>query len=235
MDRVVEPLLFVGIAALIVVMIAYLLRKRRGKSAQRREMPATHVPTLAEVIEEIRTLATKKYRAGFETDEQIIEDLCELAEYDYKRKDLQVTIEQIASELRDKHRRAQEMWATPTDCDKLDRAFANLEEQGIVARQNFACCMNCGQVEIADEIKLAQKLRKIIGYTFYHMQDTASACETGSFWLAYGSLSRKDNDTAAVGHAVAEAIRSVGLNVEWDGSPDTRIRITGIDWKRRRE
>jgi len=35
---------------------------------------------------------------------------------------------------------AQREWPSVTDCDRLDRAFADLNGRGIVARQNFACC-----------------------------------------------------------------------------------------------
>src|SRR4029079_1351153 len=78
------------------------------------------------------------------------------------------------------HLDAQREWPSVTDCDRLDRAFADLNGRGIVARQNFACCSNCGHAEIGEEID-AEKERgtKVIGYTFFHLQDTERAAEYG--------------------------------------------------------
>jgi hypothetical protein len=38
------------------------------------------------------------------------------------------------------HLAAEEQWPATTDCDLLDRAFAELERAGVVARQDFTCC-----------------------------------------------------------------------------------------------
>ena len=76
---------------------------------------------------------------------------------------------------------------------------------------------------------------EVKGHVFYHMQDTEAAAETGTLWLAYGSLAGDEEDSVTVGHAVAEAIGDVGLNVRWDGSLSKRICVTGMEWKRRRE
>lgn len=80
-------------------------------------------------------------------------------------------------------------WPAETDCDRLDRAFAELERAGVVARQNFTCCQTCGHAEIGDEgDKLKAPGGRIRGYTFYHSQDTESAVEGQSL---YGSSRRR--------------------------------------------
>ena len=48
-------------------------------------------------------------------------------------------------------------WVTATDCDKLDKAFSELEKRGILARQHFACCNDCGHQEMQSEV------RRVIG------------------------------------------------------------------------
>jgi hypothetical protein len=122
-----------------------------------------------------------------------------------------------------------------TDCDKLDKAFAGLEMKGIVARQNFTCCQTCGNAEIGDEIKAFAEKTEPKGYTYYHMQDTESACEYGSLYLAYGTVGGTDDDAVAIGNTIRDTMQEHGLTVEWNGKLDQRICITGLDWKKRRK
>jgi hypothetical protein len=191
--------------------------------------------TMETILANIRDSVGRKIKEGFESEDAIVQSVTDVCEDEYEGNDLKPHVVRITTELLQQHRVAQANWVTPTDCDKLDTAFANLEKQGIVARQNFACCQTCGHAEIGDEITNASKKLKIKGYTFYHMQDTEGAAETGVLYLAYGSISGKNEDTLAIGHAIVEAVRGVGLKVDWNGSLDKRICITGLDWKRRRK
>jgi hypothetical protein len=85
------------------------------------------------------------------------------------------------------HLDAQSRWRDETDCDRLDRAFAVLERSGIVSRQNFSCCTNCGVAEIHDEMEEARRVGVYgRGYVLYHEQDTESAVAGGGICLAYG-------------------------------------------------
>ena len=75
---------------------------------------------------------------------------------------------------------AQRQWPAVTDCDRLDHAFADLNRRGIVARQNFACCYNCGHAEIGEEVDDGRESgTKVIGYTFFHSQGTEGAVAYG--------------------------------------------------------
>jgi hypothetical protein len=226
---------FVLCVVFIVVMVAYILFRRQTNEPQEDTVPAEAERPTPQLLEGIRIHAARKVKEGFETEEQIVQYVAEYVEDEFKQKDMQPQIKRITAELIEEHRRTQANWAAPTDCDKLDNAFANLEQQGIVARQNFTCCQNCGHAEIGDEIAKVQKVREVKGYTFYHMQDTESACETGTLYLAYGSLSGKEKDSVEVGHAIVKALRGEGLTVNWDGSLSKRICIVKVDWKRRRK
>src|SRR5690606_23939670 len=57
-------------------------------------------------------------------------------------------VRQAASSLAEaaltEHLAEQATWPATTDCDRLDAAFAKLEDAGIVARQHFSCCGTCG-------------------------------------------------------------------------------------------
>ena len=129
-----------------------------------------------------------------------------------------------------RHRALAASWPEATDCDRLDAAFAALEDAGIVARQDFACCGSCGFAEIGDEIGDPTTAD---GFVFYHRQDTEHAVDGNGLFLAYGAMAPGDAATAAVGRRVVDALAASGLSPAWDGSVDTRIRVP-IDWKRRR-
>jgi uncharacterized protein DUF6891 len=129
-----------------------------------------------------------------------------------------------------RHREAQASWPAVTDNDRLDRTFAALEQTGIVARQNFACCMSCGFTEIGDEIRDRAATQ---GFVFYHGQDTERAADGGGVYLAYGALAGGDAAAQAIGRRVVDALVAEGLQPAWNGSVETRIALP-LEWKRRR-
>jgi hypothetical protein len=102
-----------------------------------------------------------------------------------------------------------------------------------VARQNFACCNNCGFVEIWDEIESEEKRHPVEGYVFYHMQATASAIRSGRLLLAYGSVEEDESALVRVANRAVLELRRVGLNASWKGTADDPIAVEGIRWRRR--
>jgi hypothetical protein len=84
----------------------------------------------------------------------------------------------------------QGQWPSVTDCDRLDQAFADLDGSGIVARQNFTCCQNCGHAEIGDEIAATEKSgTTLVGYTSLSLADHGP-CRGG--WKPLSLLRRGD-------------------------------------------
>ncbi|HZM75334.1 MAG TPA: hypothetical protein VFC19_06385 [Candidatus Limnocylindrales bacterium] len=120
----------------------------------------------------------------------------------------------------------QAQWTAEETTTNLDRAFEELEEAGIVARQNFACCMNCGSSEIFDERDDSREWR---GYVFFHEQDTDRLIENGSVYLAYGAFSQTDLPQMVETDILPALIRH-GLRPDWDGDVNTRIRVDNAQW-----
>ncbi|MCP3782831.1 hypothetical protein NLX85_05565 [Micromonospora sp. A3M-1-15] len=133
----------------------------------------------------------------------------------------------VAEEL-SAHLADQETWPEVTDSDRLTAAFRALDATGIVARENFTCCQNCGVEEIGAEARRGLKPR---GYTFYHRQDAERGVEGSGVWLAYGAF--EGASTAEIGAEVAVALRAAGLTVNWDGEVGQRIHVP-LRWQRRR-
>ncbi|MGH7169227.1 MAG: DUF6891 domain-containing protein [Gemmataceae bacterium] len=188
---------------------------------------------MAESIEEIRSFVAQHVAEGFDSAEEIIDSAIECFEVE-ENEELCRAIAGFTAERMAEHLRSQSQWPKPTDCDRLDWAFEELERSGIVARQNFSCCGNCGHSEIWAEIKQAKEEHPVEGYVFYHMQDTESAVEGGYLYLAYGSVEEGEEALTAVGRKLVLALECAGLRTEWNGQADTRIRIVDLDWKRRR-
>lgn len=165
-------------------------------------------------------------RTGFYTPEDALETAKEVAEYsgsdEAAQQALDTQLAQLSSE--------QAQWPDQTDCHKLDKALEKLEDQGIVARQNFSCCGTCGSTEIWDEVDAVQaEGNDVKGYVFYHMQDTENAVEgNGVFFNHVATDGRMAEDTARM---LVEALKEAGLAPEWNGSVNTRVFVP-LDWKR---
>ena len=131
----------------------------------------------------------------------------------------------------------------------LSRAFTELNERGVLARENFTCCGTCAAAEIHDE---RDESRHWHGYLWFHQQDTEAlvASEDGEVYLGYGAYPPADFDEEAYAalpeterRALYQAdldrlldeiafpvLRRHGMRVEWNRDQSTRIRVTGAHW-----
>ena len=132
----------------------------------------------------------------------------------------------VAEEAFAAHLAAQATWDDITDSDRLTLGFTALDAAGIVARENFTCCQNCGHSEIGSEAAPGAR-----GYVFYHQQDAERAADGEVLYLAYGGFGATGD--ARVGAEVAEALTRQGLMVDWSGDVTKRIRVPRR-WQRRR-
>ncbi|KOG39191.1 DUF6891 domain-containing protein [Streptomyces resistomycificus] len=124
----------------------------------------------------------------------------------------------------------QEAWSGPTDPDRLERAFAALEGEGVVAREDFTCCRSCGMAEIGAEADGRDGVR---GFVFFHQQGTRAAAEGHGLSLYYGGFDDSEATTTAVGHQVVAALTAAGLSARWDGDPAKAIDVTPLNWRKR--
>lgn len=132
-------------------------------------------------------------------------------------------------------RAAEAQWPQTTDCDKLDRAFARLHEQGVCALHCTGDTQDDGFEALSDALDddLEERYH---GYCFYYSQDIDHALEEDGLLLAFGHIDMsevKDEEHVAVGRLVCEALRQEGLEVEWSGSKKRRIALPQFVWRRR--
>jgi hypothetical protein len=190
---------------------------------------------MSKAFEDLRSFIAARVREGFDSVHEIVEHATRYAEENLGRQDLAREIRRLTAELLAEHETEQSDWPSPADCDRLNEAFATLNDQGIVARQDFSCCNNCGFGEIWAEVEKEERLRPVEGYVFYHLQATRRAVETGRLLIAYGSLGERLEDMQRVASQVVAELRRVGLDASWEGTERHPIVVSGIVWRRRRE
>lgn len=189
---------------------------------------------MAEALADLREFIAHRMGVGFESTHDIIQSARDWADDKYERDDLLPEIKRLTAELLAAHQAEQTGLGPTTDCDRLDQAFAALNHQNIVARQDFSCCNNCGFTEIWDEVEEAEKHQPVEGYVFYHLQCTERAIQTGQLLMAYGSIEEDPEAFQRVDNKIVSELRRVGLNASWGGTPGHPIVVDGLVWRRRR-
>lgn len=122
---------------------------------------------------------------------------------------------------------------------KLAAAFRAMRREGLLAKQNYQCCQNCGgyavTLEAVDLIKSGKVKMKyhIKGCCFYHDQDNDNLKVGQPFMLAYGDMDSTEFGkiglpTEEVGKIVVKCLEAEGIEIEWDGTGDQRICVVGI-------
>jgi hypothetical protein len=133
----------------------------------------------------------------------------------------------------DKKAAAEASWPNTTDCDRLDQAFEELNARGVIALHNAGYTISDGIGDVSEV--LHERGRKgIKGYCFYHGQDAQRAVAGGGLMIAFGDLDDDKTKKTQVGRLVKDVLHGAGLAVEWNGEPETRLNLPGLDLKRRR-
>ena len=148
-----------------------------------------------------------------------------------------------------------------SDYERVARAFAALNDEGVVARMDFTCCNSCGTTEIDDERTAlpdpgeGYRYREE-QYVFFHQQDAdrlvdepAQLMLTYSAWRAardtdpelLAAARRGDREAETrireetdrkVGERVAAALAAEGLTVSWNGDPAQRLAVEIAHWRK---
>lgn len=128
----------------------------------------------------------------------------------------------------------------------IEDAFDELNERGVLARANFACCGTCASAEILEEFDDSRPWQ---GYVYFHMQDSENIPEAGNTYLGYGwyvpsrypteeswmALSPEERERIyeaegekVINEIVRPTLDNYGMTVEWDGDWNRRILVDGI-------
>jgi len=197
--------------------------------------PVSVAAPSSEIVSDILKQIDVDVAGGFSTREEVIQSIVDIHADDYgDAAALRASATSLTDEAFRAHRLRQVEWPEVTDCDRLDAAFAQLEADGVISRQNFTCCGTCGSAEIWDEISSARDAGKPArGYAFFHMQDTESAVDGYGLYLNYGSCEEGPEAAIAIGHEIIARLKDHEIKTDWDGRIERRIAVS-LDWKRRR-
>jgi hypothetical protein len=187
----------------------------------------------AEDRETLEAFCRRLVYAGYETPEQMLASAVGYLEGLATPAQVRRAARPLLARLLAEHAREQASWPAVTDCDRLDRAFAELERAGILARQDFSCCRTCGAHDLRRE--LVERRKEGLpsrGFVFFHVQGTERVVETGELLLEVGEADRREK-AEQVSHLVVDALQRHGLRAVWGGDWH-EPPIVRLDWKRRR-
>lgn len=100
-------------------------------------------PPPEKTVARMRRQIDRDVATGVVPVDQIIHTAVDVLSGDYRRSTIEPIVERLAHEAMASHIQAQAEWPTTTDCDRLDNAFNELEQAGVVSRQHFSCCGTC--------------------------------------------------------------------------------------------
>ena len=103
----------------------------------------------------------------------------------------------------------------------LNSAFKTFDKVGIVAKQDFTCCLTCGNSEIDNHFRPDS-----VGYTFYSAQDYEDLRMNDNVYLAFSSWDGNEEKSKEVGFIIKKHLESHELNVDWNGDVRIRIRVS---------
>lgn len=114
--------------------------------------------------------------------------------------------------------------------DKLNVAFRNLRKLNYIARQNHLCCGSCASYSCFGDARTRdEKGKPVRGAVYYHRQSNDDLVGARDLYIGYGAYEDTEGnsvvDDRVVGRTVSEVLRTAGLTIEWDGSPDTCVKV----------
>ena len=122
-----------------------------------------------------------------------------------------------------------------TDCDRLDAAFARINERGVIAIQNAGYTQSDGYDDVGETYSQHANKESILGYCFYHGQDLERAINGDGLYFAFGPVDPANEQTIGlnVGNIVREELESAGLPVDWNGTFENRLKVPRLNWQKR--
>lgn len=194
------------------------------------ERPSNPATTLEpDALEEIATLV----RTGFYDKDRLREIVCEemYAPGELNSDVVSAVIDSQLANIEAEKR----TWPDVTDCDRLDAAYAAMNRRGIIAIQNAGYTQSDGYDSFREAYDSHPHKSSVIGYCFYHAQDVLHALHDKEMYVAFGPVNSSNEETegVVVGEIVREELERAGLEVEWDGTFASRLKLPNILWQRR--
>lgn len=112
------------------------------------------------------------------------------------------------------------METTDTQLETIDRAFEDLDAEGVKAEANCLCCMSCACAKLGTFLS---ENPDYTGAVYYHEQDLEGFVNGGDLFI--GFLTEDGEGSVAIAETTVEKLEAAGLTIEWDGTSRRRIRV----------
>ncbi len=181
--------------------------------------------------DELEEMIIDNIKAGFLSNDEILEDCMEYIEEDYPDECDNITEDDFL-EIIEMLRKEFQNTGNQENFLKLDLAFTSLMKQGIVAL-HYAGYTQSDGFEECNEVatELHEKGEKVVGCCFYTEQDLGHILH-GDSTLLYFSFGNYFETPIAeeVGQIIVDELKTAGFCVQWDGTAETKIGIKNFKW-----
>lgn len=193
-----------------------------------------------ETREHIAAMLDVAVRSGYGTRAELHEELVDMIEDEFSDSDASIVAAEVArfgAKLEQAWAEQEEQeahWEPDTVNDRIDAAFDELAERGIVALQDAGYTMSDGWEDIREA---AEESEGAWGGVFFHRQDVERAVDGAGLMLAFGAFAdgaEHEPESLRLGREVCEVLASHGVATEWDGTVHQRIAIPPFAWRKRR-
>ena len=174
---------------------------------------------------------------GFLSIEEIQEATLEEVE-DNEFED-EISEEWVNSKIEDEYEKLKaesRNWKSPTDTEKLVKAFDELCRENIIALHKAGYTTSDGE---SDVVEVETELRKsgVVsdGYCFYHEQDLARAIlpEDSSLTIAFNKLNNSNAEvTIQIGKRVVKKLKEHDFDTIWNETATRKIEIPNFKWEK---
>lgn len=180
--------------------------------------------------DEVEEMIINSIKAGFLSNKEIEEE-CELYIEEEYPDDMEniadIDFYNIITTLRDEFQNT----GTQENFLKLDLAFNNMEQRGIVTEHCAGYTLSDGIDDCNEEAtERMGEGETIIGYCFYTMQDLEHLFDDSTtLYFCFGNYSDKVSATE-IGQIIVNELEKVGFSTKWEGSADKRVAILDMVW-----
>ena len=179
-------------------------------------------------ISDLEDLIINSVKAGFYSNEEILEECMEMLEFEYDEtnitdNDILNIIEQARNEY--------ENIGNEKVYHTLNKVFDDLTDKGIIALHYAGYSQQDGFSDCNEEAcERKQTNENVIGCCFYTMQDLKRILdEKGHLYLSFGSYS-DEYTTVDIGKIIVKELSAAGFNTEWNETEKEKISIKDIKW-----
>lgn len=120
---------------------------------------------------------------------------------------------------------------TNDNFNKLEEAFKALALKDIVAIHNCGYDIEEGVADAFElNVHLINNKFHPEGFCFYSFEDIEEAIEEDKLKITFGDFENDENKALKIGEIVAEALKSAGFTLIWDGTINNQIEINPFKW-----